>query len=521
MFDFTLASEITTVQNAEMQLFSQKVGASMRPVWHAAVLLTCIISACILAGFLKTSKSLQNLDNSAVFANPISPPRNSEDDNRKSAQRLKGDGKIGSADFLSGTLYLKKARRLALYWKNGGFELWDTAQGHRLREVDRLRRPVGWCITSPDEASIVTGDRMVDPFNPDDRKLWWKEFVPSIAVWDTRTGVRKHLIPLPEVVAPPNYIHEWYARWLDNSRIVIVRLLRENLVRAAFDPQLVLVDTIVGKVIKTSEILECTGEHILLSPDRKLAILKDDNYCQHTENGLVTNYRNIYARTSILDMETLTVVSSWREPPIDRGGKEGVALLARWCPDGKRVITVDQDCIDEHRISKINLWDAQSGKKVRSYSCHEDYILDVALTTHNERMLTASEDRTLRVWNLRTGNLESILTGHQAGLNRVIVLPGDKLAVSAAEEQTAKVWDLTVGKLKFDLAGHDSAIRDLDVISDKIVRTVTLLGTATTWDCSNGKRLQVTPNASTFPKKFGVCELSEKNGTLYMRILNQ
>ena len=160
--------------------------------------------------------------------------------------------------------------------------------------------------------------------------------------------------------------------------------------------------------------------------------------------------------------------------------------------------------------------------RVAHVSGHNDEILDLAFTAQGDRLLSGSEDRTVRVWDMRSGAVETVFSGHSAGLNKLIVLPGDKLAVSAAEEPIAKVWDLATGKLLFDLPDHDSEVRDVEVVSDQVVRTVTKKGTSTLWNCSNGKKLQTTPKPFfDFPMQFGVCELVLDGDLLQMRIVDQ
>lgn len=171
-----------------------------------------------------------------------------------------------------------------------------------------------------------------------------------------------------------------------------------------------------------------------------MALVKDDNYARRgKDHGVDGMRRNIYARTHVFDLEHLSVVSSWREPPYLRGKEEGVALIARWCPDGKTVVTVDNSWTDDHPSPKIRFWDARSARLLKTLSGHTDYILDLAFTAAGDKLLTANEDRTVRVWDTRTGSLQAILSGHAAGLNKVIVLPGDKFAVSTAEDTVAKV----------------------------------------------------------------------------------
>lgn len=431
-------------------------------------------------------------------------------------------GPFPPAKSLDKMLYLEKAHRLVMTWDNRRFEIWDTQHGRRLGRVERLARRTAWIVGSPDEATILVADRMpfASPLDPEqvkaDSKVMRAGFIPSVSVWDAKSGVRKHSIPVSRAETDGLWTREWYARWLDNSRVLLVRLWRENPVRAASWLELIIVDTAAGEVVRSSERLRF-GEHVFLSPDGRMALVKDDNFAHR--GGVL--FRNIYARTHVIDLESFTVVSSWREPP-DSHGEEKVALIARWCPDGKTVLTVDSAVLDGHLSPRASLRDARSGQLLQSFvSGHTDLIMDVALTATGDKLLTASEDRTLRVWSTRTGKSETVLAGHAAGLNKVIVLPGDKLAVSAAEETVAKVWDLTTGKLKFDLPGHDSAVRELEQVSESVVRTVTHSGTATIWDCSTGMRLRVIPKPPEFPTRFGMYELVDEEGTLQMRALAQ
>lgn len=451
--------------------------------------------------------------------------RYSSNNGRVSESKSGRGDEVHSEASLSGILYLEKSQRLAIYWKNGDFELWDTERGIRLGQVVRLPRRVGWCVASPDEATILTADALVDPYNSLDRDLWWKSFVPSIRIWDAKSGEPKHLIRVPETAEDPIYLHHWYARWLDDSRALLIRLERQNPARQACLLRLTILDTVAGRIVKASDEFEYAGEHLFLSPNRKMALLKADNYAHRgKDHGVDTLWRNIYARTHVFDLEHLAVVSSWKEPPSSPGSKERVALIARWCPDGQTVITVDDSWTDAHPYHpspKVRFWDARSARLLKTLSGHTDHILDLAFTSSGDKLLTASEDRTVRVWDTRTGSLQAVFSGHAAGLNKVIVLPGDKLAVSAAEGTVAKVWDLTTGKLKFDLPDHDSDVRDLEVVSDQIVRTVTQRGTAMLWNCSTGKLLQTIPKPPDFPKRFGVCELVIEGESLHMRIVDQ
>jgi hypothetical protein len=57
-------------------------------------------------------------------------------------------------------------------------------------------------------------------------------------------------------------------------------------------------------------------------------------------------------------------------------------------------------------------------------------------------MISASEDRTLRVWDLASGRVLATLEGHAGRINACAVTPDGRRVVSASEDRTLRVWDL-------------------------------------------------------------------------------
>ena len=64
------------------------------------------------------------------------------------------------------------------------------------------------------------------------------------------------------------------------------------------------------------------------------------------------------------------------------------------------------------------------------------------MTPDGRRAVSASEDNTLKVWDLESGRALRTLEGHSACVSGVAVTPDGKRAVSASEDKTLKVWDL-------------------------------------------------------------------------------
>ena len=57
-------------------------------------------------------------------------------------------------------------------------------------------------------------------------------------------------------------------------------------------------------------------------------------------------------------------------------------------------------------------------------------------------MISASEDETLKVWELASGRAVATLQGHTGSVTACAVTPDGRHVVSASDDRTLKVWDL-------------------------------------------------------------------------------
>lgn len=84
--------------------------------------------------------------------------------------------------------------------------------------------------------------------------------------------------------------------------------------------------------------------------------------------------------------------------------------------------------------------------RVLALAGHADYVSGVAVTPDGRRLVSASGDRKLKVWDLATGQETATLTGHEDWISAMTVTPDGRRAVSATDDHTLKVWDLQTGQ---------------------------------------------------------------------------
>ena len=67
------------------------------------------------------------------------------------------------------------------------------------------------------------------------------------------------------------------------------------------------------------------------------------------------------------------------------------------------------------------------------------------MTADGKRAISASDDHTLKVWDLESGRALRTLEGHSSVVSCVAVMADGKRAVSASGDNTVRVWDVESG----------------------------------------------------------------------------
>jgi NB-ARC domain/WD domain, G-beta repeat/Trypsin-like peptidase domain len=83
---------------------------------------------------------------------------------------------------------------------------------------------------------------------------------------------------------------------------------------------------------------------------------------------------------------------------------------------------------------------------IRTLEGHSTSVIDCAVSPDGQLIVSASSDRTLKVWDALTGQLLRTLEGHSDSVSGCAFSPGGQLIVSASYDSTLKVWDAESGK---------------------------------------------------------------------------
>ena len=106
------------------------------------------------------------------------------------------------------------------------------------------------------------------------------------------------------------------------------------------------------------------------------------------------------------------------------------------------------------------------------------------------RVISGSEDKTLRIWNPHTGTCQCVLKGHTAPINCVVVTP-NRVIVSGSSDHTLRLWN-QYGNCDYIL-NNDRNISCMNIFSDEYVISGSK-GEIRIWNVVTGKCERILKN---------------------------
>jgi WD40 repeat protein len=166
-----------------------------------------------------------------------------------------------------------------------------------------------------------------------------------------------------------------------------------------------------------------------------------------------------------------------------RKGHRARVYSAAFSPDGRRIVTGSSQ-------GTAKVWDAASGRELRTLTGHSDWILSAAFSPDGQRIITGSGYRTAGIWDAASGLELFTLAGHSDEVWSVAFSPDGQRVVTGSFDQTAKVWDVASKRPLFKLDKANGRFLSV-AFSPDCQRIVTGGddGTAKLWETASGREL--------------------------------
>lgn len=156
-----------------------------------------------------------------------------------------------------------------------------------------------------------------------------------------------------------------------------------------------------------------------------------------------------------------------------------------WSSDSRLLVTASDD-------KTLKIWELSSGKSLKTLKGHSNYVFCCNFNPQSNLIVSGSFDESVRIWDVRTGKCLKTLPAHSDPVSAVHFNRDGSLIVSSSYDGLCRIWDTASGQCLKTLIDDDNPPVSFVKFSPngKYILAATLDNTLKLWDYSKGKCLK-------------------------------
>ena len=209
----------------------------------------------------------------------------------------------------------------------------------------------------------------------------------------------------------------------------------------------------------------------------------------------------LFLPLSIAQDDTTTDLPEGATKRLGKGSMMEYVNSVSFSPDGQTLASASDD-------ETIRLWDVSTGELFRTLTGHTVRVSSVSFSPDGQTLASGSRDRTIRLWDVSTGETLRTLTGHTREVNSISFSPDGQTLASGSSDETIRLWDVSTGDVVRTLTGHTSWVRSVSFSPDgRTLASASPDEAIRLWDVSTGETLR-TLTGHTWGVRSGVRSVS-------------
>ena len=167
-----------------------------------------------------------------------------------------------------------------------------------------------------------------------------------------------------------------------------------------------------------------------------------------------------------------------------QGHLETITRIA-WSPDGSKLASPSLD-------KTIRLWDAKTGQPMLKLEGHSKGIYSLAWSPKGDVIASGSDKGSIRIWDASSGKQHMHLSHHRGRVECLAWSPDGERLASASADSTICIWTTTSDKPEHIMTDHLEWVNAVTWSPDgKFLASGAEDNTIRIWDIASGKSLQV------------------------------
>ena len=355
-----------------------------------------------------------------------------------------------------------------------------TAYGHTIRILDAATGQMVHSLQSADEILAIC-------YSPDGKKLAVAGLGNMVRIWETSKWTEFRSLPADRQL---NYI----AFSPDGTRLA----------GCGFRSKTQVWNVETGTVVFANNSI---GASLCYSPDgTRILAASSDSTARLLNASTGVEILKMWQRTSVRSVSfspdgtrLATAGGNGQDSAVKiwdaASGREVRSLgpfrnevrLVRYSPDGACVATAGGT---PHGVEEIRVWEESTGRELFTLRGHTGQINSLCFSPTGNRLITSSDDYTIRIWDAVAGQALRALpigaTMYDGDTGNIAVSPNGKWIVAGMWSDVIPVWDVATGQRHLALKVENGPVRAVCFNHDSTL-VAAAGGNATVWDARTGK----------------------------------
>ncbi|TBR58721.1 hypothetical protein B4U84_22795 [Westiellopsis prolifica IICB1] len=126
--------------------------------------------------------------------------------------------------------------------------------------------------------------------------------------------------------------------------------------------------------------------------------------------------------------------------------------------DGEIIVTGSYRKIKVWQVCQQPQGKTPNTQLLHALTGHSHIVTSLAMSSDRKILVSGSRDKTIKIWQLETGELLHTLKGHADGVYAIALSPDGQTIASGSADQTIKLWYLQTGELLATFTGHHHTV---------------------------------------------------------------
>ena len=146
-----------------------------------------------------------------------------------------------------------------------------------------------------------------------------------------------------------------------------------------------------------------------------------------------------------------------------RQGHTAAINMVKYAPSGQHIYSASDD-------KTIKMWDVATGIDINSFNAHKAPVLTIELSKDGKTLVSGDADGKVIVWNALTGDPVTQIDAHDGAVNTAKLSDDVQTIVTGGDDELLKIWNINGDTIK-TIRGFKAAIKNVGISpsGDRIV----------------------------------------------------